>query len=348
MQIADIPLDEQERLASLQRMHLLDTPDEELFDRVTRVAYALFQVPMAVVSLVDANRQWFKSCIGLPGRETGRDISFCSHAILGDGLFLVPDALADARFADNPLVTEPPHVRFYAGYPVRNAEGYTIGTLCILDHQPRELTTTQIQLMRDLGSWLETALVSRQLRQVQVQLAQELDVVKQRGSVDPLLRIWNRDAIAQVFERELARAQQAKGKLSLLRLAVDQYKPCLSRDAEAARRLLLEAVQGVRRHLPDDSSLGRLESDELLVVLPGMAGATLRSFCDKLGDAFANDGNVAAAEALTLSIGAVSVDTCRYREAFEGADMLTASDQALIMARSAGGGGREVMHFDAA
>lgn len=353
MQIADIPHNEQARLASLKGMHLLDTPDEEMFDRVTRVAYALFEVPMAVVSLVDANRQWFKSCIGMPERETGRDVSFCSHAILGDDLFLVADALADQRFADNPLVTEPPHVRFYAGYPVRNGEGYTIGTLCILDSQPRQLTVAQIQLLRDLGSWVETALASRQLHRAQSQLLQELDVVKQQGQVDPLLRIWNREGIGQLFEQELARARQAKGKLSLLRLAVDQYKRLAGHDAEAADGLLLEVVKRLRRLLPEGSGFGRLEGDELLVVLPGMAGEALLSFCDRLAGGLARGGAVAppgagSAVAATLSIGAVSVDTCRYREVFEGSDMLTASGQALLMARSVGGGGIEVMHFDTA
>jgi GAF domain-containing protein len=131
MQTPARPANEEQRLASLQRMQLLDTPDEEAFDRITRIAQHLFAVPIALVSLVDLNRQWFKSCVGLPVRETPRDVSFCGHAILGNDLFIIENAPADERFADNPLVTGGPNIRFYAGRPLRNAEGYNIGTLCI-------------------------------------------------------------------------------------------------------------------------------------------------------------------------------------------------------------------------
>src|SRR5437660_3237533 len=116
-----LPADEPERLAALQALNVLDTPPEERFDRITRVAGRLFGVPIALVSLVDASRQWFKSVQGLAERETAREVSFCGHAILGDDAFVVPDARSDPRFADNPLVTGPLQVRFYAGQPLSDA-----------------------------------------------------------------------------------------------------------------------------------------------------------------------------------------------------------------------------------
>ena len=152
---APLPENEAARLGALRALAVLDTPSEERFDRLTRLAAALFDVPVALVSLVDANRQWFKSCVGTELRETPRDVSFCSHAILGNEVLLVPDALLDPRFADNPLVTGPRHVRFYAGVPLSLADGSRVGTLCIVDRRPRQLDRPAIQLLRDLGALAE-------------------------------------------------------------------------------------------------------------------------------------------------------------------------------------------------
>ncbi|MDO9199841.1 MAG: GAF domain-containing protein, partial [Hydrogenophaga sp.] len=133
MKPPDRPIDEKLRLQTLQSLHILNTHAEERFDRLTRMAKRIFGVPIALVSLVDANRQWFKSCIGLDASETPRDISFCGHAILGSEVFVIPDTAADPRFSDNPLVTGYPHIRFYAGCPLVAANGQKLGTLCVID-----------------------------------------------------------------------------------------------------------------------------------------------------------------------------------------------------------------------
>jgi len=155
---APLPDNEAARLAALRALAVMDTPPEERFDRLTRLTAALFDVPVALVTLLDADRQWFKSCVGSELRETPRDVSFCSHAILGDEVLLVPDALLDARFADSPLVAGPPHVRFYAGVPLSLADGSRVGTLCIVDRRPRDLDKTAVQLLRDLGALAEQEL----------------------------------------------------------------------------------------------------------------------------------------------------------------------------------------------
>lgn len=153
-----MPHDEARRIATLREMAILDTPPEERFDRLTRLARQLLKVPIAVVSLVDSNRQWFKSCQGLSASETPRSISFCGHAILDDQLFVIPDALLDVRFADNPLVTSAPHIRFYAGQPLKAANGSRLGTLCIIDSQPHSLSETECKSLRDLAALVEKEL----------------------------------------------------------------------------------------------------------------------------------------------------------------------------------------------
>ncbi len=152
------PADEFERLSALCRLNLLDTPPDERFERITRTAQRLFGVPIALVTLVDSNRQWFKSRLGLEATETPRRMAFCAHAILDDAPFIIPDACADQRFFDNPLVTGEPRVRFYAGIPLHEAAGFRVGTLCLIDRAPRSFSNEDVAALRDLALWAETEL----------------------------------------------------------------------------------------------------------------------------------------------------------------------------------------------
>ncbi len=140
MKAPAMPSCETERLKALKTLNLLDTKSEATYDAITEVVQAFFEVPIVAISLIDAERQWFKSIQGLAVRETPREVAFCGHTILGDKLFMVEDALKDARFADNPLVTGDPKIRFYAGYPIKDPSGYNIGTLCIIDTKPRRFS----------------------------------------------------------------------------------------------------------------------------------------------------------------------------------------------------------------
>lgn len=152
---APIPASENERLADLTALKILDTPPEERFDRIVRIAKGVFRVPMAYIALVDRNRQWFKAKAGLDADETPRDVSFCGHTILQHEALVIPDAREDARFHDNPMVIGPPHVRFYAGYPLKGPSGQNVGTLCIVDHAPRNLDEHERWLLRELAAMAE-------------------------------------------------------------------------------------------------------------------------------------------------------------------------------------------------
>lgn len=151
MKLPAMPADEALRQAALERLDLLDTPPEARFDRLTRIARETFDVPMALITLLDGERQWFKSCQGLDASETERSVSFCGHAILNDSILEVPDTFEDERFCDNPQVIGEPYIRYYAGAPLKTIDGYSVGTLCIVDVRPRRLTDQQRMALQDLA-----------------------------------------------------------------------------------------------------------------------------------------------------------------------------------------------------
>ena len=161
MRPAPIPDNEAARLETLRQYQVLDTDAEEAFDDLTRLASYVCDTPTALISLVDANRQWFKARVGIHARETPRNISFCGHAIMHRGCFLIEDALFDERFSDNPLVIKEPFVRFYAGMPLISPEGFAIGTLCVMDTKPRQLDEKQITALQMLSNQVMSQLELR-------------------------------------------------------------------------------------------------------------------------------------------------------------------------------------------
>jgi hypothetical protein len=166
MQVPPTPVDEPHRLEALQSLHLLDSKPQAQFDSLVRVAQRLFDIEICLISLVDAKRQWFLACVGLDAKETGRDISFCGHAIIREEVFVVRDALQDARFHDNPLVVGPPFIRFYAGVPLRIPLGYNLGTLCIISPKPRpDFGSVDEAILRDLGNLAISAIAARALHE---------------------------------------------------------------------------------------------------------------------------------------------------------------------------------------
>ena len=146
-----VPANESQRLAALAHSGLMDSEDDAAFDRLTWLASHATGCPMALISLLSAQRQWSKSRVGLDSNEMARSLAFCSHGLMQDEPFVVEDASADPRFADNPMVTGAPFIRFYAGYPVRTAEGLALGSLCVLDTEPRRLREREMRALRELA-----------------------------------------------------------------------------------------------------------------------------------------------------------------------------------------------------
>ena len=180
---APIPENEAQRLAALRDYHILDTAPEQTYDDIVALAAYICEVPIAVISLVDESRQWFKSKVGLKDQETPRDVAFCAHAILQTEPMIVRDALKDTRFADSALVTRPPNIRFYAGFPLATPEGFNLGILCAIDRKPRRLSAEQHRAMQALARQVMALL---QLRRVAADLAGALEKVKTLTGLLPI------------------------------------------------------------------------------------------------------------------------------------------------------------------
>jgi GAF domain-containing protein len=183
MKNALLPTNEAERLAALKEYHILDTETEQSYDDITALAAHICEVPIAMVSLVDETRQWFKSRVGMEQQQTPREVAFCAHAILQDKPFIIRDATKDKRFAGNSLVTGEPHIRFYAGIPLVNPEGLALGTLCVVDHQPRRLSAAQQKTLQALSRQIMALL---ELRRVSARLADALEHVKTLQELLPI------------------------------------------------------------------------------------------------------------------------------------------------------------------
>ncbi|RIV18695.1 GAF domain-containing protein [Fibrisoma montanum] len=189
MKSAPLPDDEPARLKALTSYNILDTLPEDVYDDITRLASEICRTPISLVSLVDKDRQWFKSKQRLADDETHRDYSFCAHAILKpDEIFIVPDARADDRFFDNPYTVGDPRVVFYAGVPLVNPEGHALGSLCVIDHRPRTLTDNQLMSLKALAKWVSTQF---ELRKTQM----ALDEARQKQKADHQAIITTRYAL---------------------------------------------------------------------------------------------------------------------------------------------------------
>ncbi len=295
---APTPHDEPARLSSLRALNLLDTPPEERFDRLTRLARRLFGVPIALVSLVDENRQWFKSADGLGVTETPRDISFCGHAITSDETLLVSDAQLDQRFHDNPLVTDGPKVRFYAGCPLRTPTGSKIGTLCLMDVEPRTLDADDHALLQDLRCLAEQEIAAVQL-----------------ATTDELTLLSNRRGFMALGQHAIGLCTRLQRPASLLFFDLDGFKAINDQHghAEGDRalatfgKLLLETFR-------ESDVVGRLGGDEFVVLITNCPALESRIALTRLQHAVDahNQGGVCGYQ-LRFSAGQVDFDPQRHR-----------------------------------
>ncbi len=317
MLVPPTPSNESARLDTLRALHILDTPPEERFDRLTRLAKRLFDVPIALVSLVDANRQWFKSSVGLTASETPRDVSFCAHAILGDEILMVPDTLEDARFHDNPLVTNNPNIRFYAGCPLTVANGGKLGTLCLIDVKPRGLDDEERELLRDLARMAEQELAAVQL-----------------ATLDDLTLLSNRRGFEALAQHALNVCKRMDKPASLLFFDLNDFKQINDTHGHAeGDRALSTFADVLRTALRESDVIGRLGGDEFVALLTDSDSTATQEVTQRLTNLLtARNADAQRGYQIRYSVGQTQYDPARHASV---AELLAAADAAMYSHKQA-------------
>lgn len=311
-------ISEEQRLAALRRYQLMDTPPEEAFDRITRIVKKVLDVPMVAIALIDAKRHWVKSKQGPLGPELPREITFCNDAIRGNAPLHVIDASRDARYADNPLVSGEPHLRFYAGVPLRSPQGHAVGTLCCLDVEPRCLDSHQLEVLSDLAHIVVDEF--------------ELRLV---AATDHLTGVMARRAFRLNAGRDLASAMQTGTPFSCIVFDVDLFKRINDTHGHAAGDAVLKHVAASSEALLQGYGyVGRLGGEEFGLVLPGTGIAAATRVADTLREMIADmqtccpSGDIAVT--ISAGIAAAEGETTSFDE------LLGDADRAVYAAKRAG------------
>jgi diguanylate cyclase (GGDEF)-like protein len=318
------PPDETRRLAALRALKILDTEPEERFDRITRLAQRLFGTSMATVTLIDEDRQWFKSEVGAAGKEDPRDLSFCAHAILAPGeTMVVDDARDDVRFADNPLVLGDPNIRFYAGHPVLAPGGEALGTFCVLDDKPRRHEDFDAEALRELAEMVEAEIASLSL-----------------AIGDELTGLSNRRGFEMLGARLIAAARRLDQPVSAIYADLDNMKPINDTFGhDAGDRALIETAEVLAASMRASDLIARLGGDEFCAVLIGGAAGAAPTLIARVEENVATR-NRATGEPweLSLSLGLAEAQAGSELGLW---DLVSLADAEMIAAKRAKKAGRD-------
>jgi diguanylate cyclase (GGDEF)-like protein len=315
---APISLEEALRLDALEMQKVTDTPPDESFDRIVRLACAATETPIGLISFVDDERQWFKSRIGLEICETPREQAFCAHALHSDEVMVVEDAALDPRFAENPLVTCDNGIRFYAGAPLKTREGFNLGTLCVMDHVPRRLGERDKSLLADMAAIA----------------VNELELRKRAGT-DPLTGLYKRGLFDEIGAHEVARARRQEEKLCVALIDIDRFSSINDTFGRPAGDAVLRSLGPViRKALRAEDQIARIGGEEIALLLPNTglehAGIVLDRVRRDIMAMIVPD--LGGRWVVTASIGAAEL-----QEDDTGiADMLARAEAALARAKDAG------------
>ncbi|WP_409475632.1 diguanylate cyclase [Stenotrophomonas sp. Y-13] len=341
-----LPANEAERLAALQRYRILDTPREQAFDDLVTIARAICGTSMGAVSLIDGERQWFKSLQGMDGEQTPREEAFCAHAILRPAdLTVVEDALQDARFRGNPSVTDDPFIRFYAGAPLLSSDGYALGTLCVFDTNPGQLADTQKQALQALSRQVSRLLEMRRLRrridhhqsehdwyearlaEYYVQLEQQNLELSEQTRTDPLTALPNRRALSAALAEAIARDAGVPPAVAIV--DIDHFKQINDIHGHTeGDRVLVELAAVLRAQFAGRGMAARYGGEEFVILMPDTPLAQAELQCQYLRQAVAH---LPLGLPVTISIG---LATQRAGESAQ--ETLRRADAALYQAKAQG------------
>lgn len=305
------------RLDALERQQITDTPRDEAFDRVVRLACATLSAPIGAITFIESERQWIKAEQGLGMQETSRDTSFCTHALSGDEVLVVEDATCDPRFAGNPLVTSQDGIRFYAGAPLNTKEGYTLGTLCVVDHIARKITPRDRALLQDMA-----AIVVSEME------------LRRRVGTDALTGLYTRRFFDELGTREIIRARREGVPLTAAFIDADKFKTTNDTYGHPADDAVLRAIgPACRRALRTSDIFARYGGEELVLLLPGANLEQSMSVLERMRqDVEAMVIPELKGRTVTVSIGAAELNETDLTVA----DLLGRADAALYKAKDAG------------
>lgn len=336
------PQNELERLAALRDYSILDTEREVSLDEITALAAHICGTPIATVSLVDADRQWFKSQIGLHETETPRDISFCGHGILQEDLFTVADAAEDERFFDNPMVIGDPRIRFYAGAQLRNSAGLVLGMLCVVDKEPRRLETWQEDSLRVLARHVIAQFELRrqnrqlvdtisQLQATKKSLERANKLLEEQATTDGLTGLKNHRVFQDTLKLEFSRSVRYRTELSLIMVDVDRFKEYNDTFGHPEGDTVLKKVASILAGRVRDVDLAaRYGGEEFAILLPNTPCTGAAELAERL--------RVAVEEAdwprkpVTISVGAAT----RTGDTVSAPALLAEADTALYHSKVSG------------
>lgn len=346
---AMVPANEAQRLRTLHAYNVLDTLPEQAYDDITFLASRICGTPIALVSLVDEDRQWFKSRVGLDATQTPRDVAFCAHAInTPEELFIVSDAREDSRFADNPLVTDAPSIRFYAGAPLVTRTGMPLGTLCVIDRVPRTLSPEQTESLRALSrqvmaqldlarslaaltiAMAESRRYSDQLEDYQRKLEETNAQLEAMSFTDALTGLKNRRAFEEQLDQAYTRAVRYGRQLSLVLVDVDNFKVYNDTYGHQSGDVTLQLVaRALERATRDSDTVARYGGEEFAVILPETGAEGGLVLAERLRREV--ERGPWEGPAVTASVGIATLDPSGKR-----ASLIAAADQALYHSKITG------------
>ncbi|WOD12277.1 sensor domain-containing diguanylate cyclase [Pseudomonas sp. NyZ704] len=334
------PDNEVERQRDLEQLHILDTPADPQIDALLRIAQRLFGTRTVLVTLIDGDRQWFKGRRGMSLSETPRRLSFCGHAIHHEAIMEVQDALQDPRFCDNPLVQGEPHIRFYAGIPLHGPAGHRIGTFCLIDGSPRQLSEDERQSMRDFARLIDgvfnALLLYRNLQKNLLGLQRELSDARRRALLDPLTQLWNREGLQQMLSSYVRRAQREQLLVGFIYADMDHFKRINDELGHGVGdQVLVEAGQRLIAAVrPQDLAI-RLGGEELGVLALVSNHDQLAVIAERIRNAIRADKVVVDEHRLDVTIS-LGTAVMRADDVDQGVELIDVADQALYAAKQAG------------
>ncbi len=250
------------RLKALKNLQILDTPIEERFERITRLAKKTFGVPICAISCIDSHRQWYKSAQGMSTVQTSRCVSFCQHTILESNALIINDARSDARFASSPLVTDDKGVVFYAGVPIFARNSMPVAAFCIIDHEPRDFNDEQLTSLKDFAKMAEYELTNAAPNPVEKRLVEEVGESWRVSLVDPLTRLWNREGIATILDQTLSLSRDARQSLSIALIDLHHFSEINDEYGHVSGDDLLRWLsKDLLKAVPEEDVLGRFSGD---------------------------------------------------------------------------------------